>query len=359
MQNTKTSAERNYRRSSNGFSIGFDFVPMPTCIWNEVVDLSLGEFRLLGYLNKQLRFGEEMPPLSDDELINGRLALDCNDVLRRIDCGCGLSRNGIKLARKALSDRGWLEMTNVSKDTSRPQYLYRVLLSREASHYGAMCHAVPRGAEWQEVAQNDSVVSQRAKAVSQCDDAVARPDTCNKEEEKSSRKTSKEKGEVNPPLSPNVLLIAQQNFMKRLEDDPATHLGKFAVQGQDNPRRALFIHIRMAAKSVGLSYEQARKFLADHPTWCDWEDLKLLDSQQEIEFPARVIESNREEFMHEVCLNLPEDKRRAASDAVRLLREAKASNDGKTYNDAKRDIGRAIGTMNSNVIDEFIAMESA
>lgn len=88
--------------------IGEHFVKMPQEIWDENIDLSLGEFRLLGYLLRhQLRCRNQRILVTQDELLNGRKMPDGS----RMDCGCGIT-NPTRLieARKRLEERGWLRV---------------------------------------------------------------------------------------------------------------------------------------------------------------------------------------------------------------------------------------------------------
>lgn len=83
-------------------SLGFHFIPMPVSIWQDGVDLSKGEFRLLGYiLRHTVAFSNETVKLTDDEVLNGRKRRDGS----RIDSGCGLATNTMKDARDALIAR--------------------------------------------------------------------------------------------------------------------------------------------------------------------------------------------------------------------------------------------------------------
>ena len=83
-------------------SLGFYFIPMPVAIWQDGVDLSKGEFRLLGYIIRHtIGFQNETVTLTDDEVLNGRKRKDGS----RIDGGCGLATNTMKDARDALIAR--------------------------------------------------------------------------------------------------------------------------------------------------------------------------------------------------------------------------------------------------------------
>lgn len=88
--------------------VKFDFIPFPLCIVDESVDLSLGEYRLLGYLLRhRFRVKSEMMRITQDELLRGVFAPNGT----RRDKGCGLtSGRDLKLAREKLEARGWLKV---------------------------------------------------------------------------------------------------------------------------------------------------------------------------------------------------------------------------------------------------------
>lgn len=135
--------------SRKGVRIPFSFVPFPREIWKENLDISLGEFRVLGYLLSRLYFGQSQRPISDEELLNGELK---EDGTRR-DKGCGLtSRNGLKIARESLISRGWIEAVNVSTDPHRTQWEYTVRLFGDDDNSSV----TPR----HPLSQNDNAVSQ-------------------------------------------------------------------------------------------------------------------------------------------------------------------------------------------------------
>ncbi len=172
-------------------SLDFSFVPFPAEVWDEDIPLALGEFRLLGYLCKQIRFGEALRALADEELMHG-----IYEDGRRKDKGCGLSRNGIKKAREALVERGWLNAENISDDVTRPRWQYRLLLGKKGEV--SVSQRDSSGVtERQLVSQRDTVtprqlVSPPDSAVSRGDSdgvtarqPVSQRDTCNKEEETS------------------------------------------------------------------------------------------------------------------------------------------------------------------------------
>lgn len=88
--------------------IGEHFVKMPQEIWDQNLDFTLGEFRLLGYLLRhQRRAKNDRVLVTQDELLNGRKRQDGT----RMDQGCGLSSaRHIIAARTKLEERGWLRV---------------------------------------------------------------------------------------------------------------------------------------------------------------------------------------------------------------------------------------------------------
>jgi hypothetical protein len=162
-------------------SLSFSFVPFPSEVWDDVVPLSLSEFRFLGYLCKQIRFGEALRPISDDEMMHG--IFEDGD---RKDRGCGLaSRNGVKQAREALVERGWITAQNVSQDPSRPRWMYELVLAKEKRSHGVTAGQLvsqrDTGTERQEVSPDDSTVSQDDTGGVTARQLVSPADTCNKE----------------------------------------------------------------------------------------------------------------------------------------------------------------------------------
>lgn len=106
---------------SRGMRIEFRFVPFPQEIWKDGIDLTEAEFKLLGYLlYHQVRFGQTIIGLTDDEMLNGTKFRGS-----RIDAGCGVKgRNNFKAARDKLIEREWIEY--------EPGQGYRVLLGDDA-----------------------------------------------------------------------------------------------------------------------------------------------------------------------------------------------------------------------------------
>lgn len=86
--------------------IKFDFIPFPLAIVDQAADLSLGEYRLLGYLLRhRYRVKSEKIRMTQDELLKGAFKPDGS----RRDKGCGItSPRDLKTARESLVGRGWL-----------------------------------------------------------------------------------------------------------------------------------------------------------------------------------------------------------------------------------------------------------
>jgi hypothetical protein len=108
--------------------ISFHFVPFPCAIWDDNIDLTMSEFRLLGYLLRlAYRFGKSTHiRLSDDELMHGRKDPDGH----RKDKGCGLkNRASLRAARDALIAKGWIECEKNATDPARVKRFYSILLS--------------------------------------------------------------------------------------------------------------------------------------------------------------------------------------------------------------------------------------
>lgn len=108
--------------------IGFDFVPFPRDIWDKNIQLTLGEFRLFGYLLRhQLRFRVTQPVrITDDEMMYGRKKKDGS----RIDQGCGITGpNSLKDARQRLLEKRWIRVDEDLSDPARPKRWYLVEVS--------------------------------------------------------------------------------------------------------------------------------------------------------------------------------------------------------------------------------------
>lgn len=104
--------------------INFKFIPFPVDIVDDGVDLSLGEYRLLGYiLRYRFKTGSEIMRLSQDQLLRGVKRPDGS----RRDKGCGItSPRDLKTAREKLVERGWIRT-----DDSRDGMLYEIMIDRE------------------------------------------------------------------------------------------------------------------------------------------------------------------------------------------------------------------------------------
>jgi hypothetical protein len=207
----------------------------------------------LFYLCKQIRFGENAEPVGDSAVM----------------AGTGLSRNGVKIARESLMQRGWIVATNTSDDKTRPKWIYSLNLKKKNDQNGSVTAR-------QLVSQRDSAVSQRDSAVSQRDSAVSQRDTCNKEEESTYRKPNIETTGDCPP--DRVLIVAQSKFWEAVARQTAD-----PIKNRDAEDMRI---IHTAAAEAGVSYSLAKDFLYQHPHWRTWPYLKLVDSQQQIEFPA-------------------------------------------------------------------------
>ena len=91
----------------------FGFIPFPLAIVDEAADLSLGEYRLLGYLLRhQFRVKTDVVVVKQDELLCGVWKPSGRE---RWDQGCGItSPRDLKAARVALEARGWLKVTTTT-----------------------------------------------------------------------------------------------------------------------------------------------------------------------------------------------------------------------------------------------------
>jgi hypothetical protein len=108
-----------------GIDLGYSYVPMPLAIWDECIELSVSEFRLLGYLiRRQIKFGQATVGMTKDEIMHGP---EKNG--KRLDAGCGLSKNSLNTAIECLEKRGWIEIKNISEHPRFSQLLIRVLMS--------------------------------------------------------------------------------------------------------------------------------------------------------------------------------------------------------------------------------------
>ena len=106
-------------------TIDYHFVPFPQEIWDNNIDMTLGEFRLFGYLLRyQMRFGRGiLIRLTDDELMNGKR----NKEGKRVDKGCGLtSHNSLTKAKEALLKKGWITVRENFSDKARPKKWYKI-----------------------------------------------------------------------------------------------------------------------------------------------------------------------------------------------------------------------------------------
>jgi hypothetical protein len=149
-----------------GMRIGFQFVPFPQEIWKRGIDLTQAQFKLLGYLLYQVRFGRDQVQLSDDELLNGRRDRNGN----RLDGGCGIrGRNNLREARKGLEELGWIDT-----EETRFGRQYRVVLD-----HGEGSESDPPESE------SDCARPEKYAAASVSDRPASVSDTPNKESKKS------------------------------------------------------------------------------------------------------------------------------------------------------------------------------
>ncbi len=118
-----------------GVRMKFGFIPFPISIVDESADLSLGEYRLLGYLLRhQFRVKTEVMKISKDELLNGVFGANGD----RRDKGCGItSQRDLKTAREALEARGWLSSETSTTGTS---YYLRLADEDEVIESGDKMH---------------------------------------------------------------------------------------------------------------------------------------------------------------------------------------------------------------------------
>jgi hypothetical protein len=202
-------------------SFDFNFVPMPEEIWDECIPLSLSEFRFLGYLCKQIRFGEALKPITDEEMMHGVL-----EKGKRKDQGCGLlSRNGIKQAREALVERGWIEAINISNDPTRPRWNYRLLLGTKGETATVTTRQLVSQRDTvparQVVSRDDGAVSQRDSGSVTARQLVSPDDTCNKEEESTKnldKELERSKAEIKPaPVSQTSQTTEQRQKQANLD----------------------------------------------------------------------------------------------------------------------------------------------
>jgi hypothetical protein len=103
---------------------------MPVEIWDEAIDLTLAEFRLLGYLIRhQIRFGRGITSITQDELLNGVWGLGPDGARHRRDSGCGLARNTtVRETLESLQKRGWVELHDISERANIVRWTVRIVL---------------------------------------------------------------------------------------------------------------------------------------------------------------------------------------------------------------------------------------
>jgi hypothetical protein len=165
-----------------GLRIGFLFVPFPQDIWRNGLDMTLGEFRLLGYLlMHQVMFARAIVMLSDDELLNGRRLSDGS----RADRGCGIrGRNNLKDARERLEKKGW-----ISTEIRPMGRMYEVVLG--VSDSDTPSNKSDAGVSDLDSPKRTLGVSESDRKVSDSDRQVSESDTPNKERKEKSKENSK------------------------------------------------------------------------------------------------------------------------------------------------------------------------
>lgn len=94
--------------------IAFGFVPFPREIWENPVDLSLAEFRLLGWFLARLKLGIKQSTYTDNQILTGADGLP----------GVRVSRNSFKEARTSLVTRRYLTVTPTSDPGKYTYCLY-------------------------------------------------------------------------------------------------------------------------------------------------------------------------------------------------------------------------------------------
>ena len=176
--------------------ISYNFVAFPREIWDKNIDLTLGEFRLLGYLLRhQLRFGIKAAiKMTDDEIMHGKKEKDG----KRMDKGCGLtSPNSIKDARDRLLEKRWIKMTEDLSDKARPKRTYIVLVEDDSETSDSDGEVSDSDTlKTNEFSSNDSTPSESDSTLSRSDTQPICKPAKNKEKIDTSiafRETSKEK----------------------------------------------------------------------------------------------------------------------------------------------------------------------
>lgn len=109
-------------------SIGFNFVALPQAIWDDAIELTLAEFRLIGYLARHYhRFENRRIDLTQDEILNGAKRKSGE----RYDKGCGISSGeSLRNAREKLVDRGWIRVHKVGTE-KKYEITYEFLLGKD------------------------------------------------------------------------------------------------------------------------------------------------------------------------------------------------------------------------------------
>lgn len=95
--------------------IDFGFVPFPREIWEKPIDLTTGEFRLLGWFLYHLKLGIQQRTYTDKQILSGVDGLP----------GLLLSRNHFKEAREGLQRRGFIQVEPTDRD-GKNEYLLTI-----------------------------------------------------------------------------------------------------------------------------------------------------------------------------------------------------------------------------------------
>jgi hypothetical protein len=165
---------------TRGVRIGFLFVPFPQEIWKGNLDLTLGEFRLLGYLlMHQVRFGRSIVMLSDDELLSGRR----DRGGERVDQGCGIrGRNNLRDGRRRLEARGWIRTSE-----TRQGRMYEIVI--EGSETDRVSNKSDHEGSETDHPKRTGAASESDRLASETDRPASETDQRNKEREKSREKS--------------------------------------------------------------------------------------------------------------------------------------------------------------------------
>lgn len=189
-----------------------------------------------------------------------------------------LSRREQETARKALVAKGFLE-TKLQKVNGAPTLHFRMnFMAILAAHIGAekaKLESINPASGNGGNEQTDSTEPPNGNGGNVQSDFPEQPNPgmhktakTYKESGEYQKTTQETTGRGERPPFPSTL----KSFMAEI--DPL----------RTAPDEERFNGVKRAAKSNGLSYQQAQRFLCDHPDWKDWKHLGMLDSQREINF---------------------------------------------------------------------------